>query len=39
MSQNVKQNIEDRTGEISETIALAKISIKANVNVVFELKK
>lgn len=39
MSQNVMQNIESGTGEISETIALGKISIKANVNVVFELKK
>ena len=39
MSQNVMQNIDDGTGEISETIALGKISIKANVNVVFELKK
>ena len=38
MSQNVMQNIEGGTGEISETIALGKISIKANVNVVFELK-
>jgi uncharacterized protein YggE len=39
MSQNIMQNIEGGTGEISETIALGKISIKANVNVVFELKK
>jgi uncharacterized protein YggE len=39
MTQNVMQNIEGGTGEISETIALGKISIKANVNVVFELKK
>jgi uncharacterized protein YggE len=39
MSQNVMQNIESGGGEISETIALGKISIKANVNVVFELKK
>jgi len=38
-SQNVMQNIESGGGEISETIALGKISIKANVNVVFELKK
>ena len=38
MSQNVMQNIESGTGEISETIALGKISIKANVNVTFELK-
>jgi uncharacterized protein YggE len=39
MTQNVMQNIEGGTGEISETIALGKISIKANVNVVFELRK
>jgi len=39
MSQNVMQNIDGGTGEISETIALGKISIKANANVVFELKK
>ena len=39
MSQNVMQNIESGTGEISETIALGKISIKANVTVIFELKK
>jgi uncharacterized protein YggE len=39
MSQNVMQNIESGGGEISETIALGKISIKANVNVVFELMK
>jgi len=39
MSQNVMQNIDGGTGEISETIALGKISIKANVNVVFELRK
>jgi len=39
MSQNVTQNIGSGTGEISETIALGKISIKANVNVIFELKK
>ncbi len=38
MSQNVMQNIESGTGEISETIALGKISIKANVSVTFELK-
>jgi len=38
MSQNVMQNIESSSGEISETIALGKISIKANVNVIFELK-
>jgi uncharacterized protein YggE len=38
MSQNVMQNIESGMGEISETIALGKISIKASVNVTFELK-
>jgi len=39
MSQNVMQNIGSGTGEISETIALGKISIKASVNVIFELKR
>jgi hypothetical protein len=39
MSQNVIQNIESNPGEISETIVLGKISIKANVTVTFELKK
>ena len=39
MSQNVMQNIDSGSNEISETIALGKISIKANVNVTFELKK
>ena len=38
MSQNVIQNIESGAGEITETIALGKISIKANVSVTFELK-
>lgn len=38
MTQNVMQNIDRGAGEISETIALGKISIKANVNVTFELK-
>ena len=38
MTQNVIQNIDSGTGEISETIALGKISIKANVSVTFELK-
>ena len=37
-SQNVMQNINTAPGESSETIALGKISIKANVNVSFELK-
>jgi uncharacterized protein YggE len=39
MSQNVIQNVDSGTGEISETIVLGKISIKANVNVTFELRK
>ena len=39
MSQNVMQNINSASNEISETIALGKISIKANVTVTFELGK
>ena len=39
MSQNVVQNIPSSSDQISETIALGKISIKANVSVTFELKK
>ncbi|HBC87060.1 MAG TPA: hypothetical protein DCZ94_08910 [Lentisphaeria bacterium] len=39
MSQNVVQNVQGGSGEISESIALGKISIRANVNVTFELKK
>jgi uncharacterized protein YggE len=39
MSQNVIQNIPSDSDQISETIALGKISIKANVTVTFELKK
>ena len=39
MSQNVMQNVNNSSEQISEMIALGKISIKANVNVVFELKK
>jgi uncharacterized protein YggE len=39
MSQNVVQNISTDSDQISETIALGKISIKANVTVTFELKK
>ncbi len=38
MSQNVMQNIPSNSDQISETIALGKISIKANVTVTFELK-
>jgi uncharacterized protein len=39
MSQNIIQNINNSTEQISETIALGKISIRANVTVIFELKK
>ena len=39
MSQNIVQNIQNSSGQLSETIALGKISIKANVSVTFELKK
>jgi uncharacterized protein YggE len=39
MSQNVIQNVQGGSGEISDTIALGKISIRANVAVTFELKK
>jgi uncharacterized protein YggE len=39
MSQNVVQNIPTSAENISETIALGKISIKASVSVTFELKK
>lgn len=39
MSQNVVQNISSGFDNISETIALGKISIKASVSVTFELKK
>jgi uncharacterized protein YggE len=39
MSQNVSQNVQGGSGESSETIALGKISIRANVTVIFELKK
>ena len=39
MSQNVVQNIgSSSAGDISDTIALGKISIRANVSVTFELK-
>ncbi len=37
MTQNVMQNIQSGSGEVSDTIALGKISIRANVNVTFEL--
>jgi uncharacterized protein len=39
MTQNVAQNIPSGSGDISETISLGKISIRANVAVTFELKK
>jgi len=39
MSQNVVQNIPSGSDNISESIALGKISIKASVSVTFELKK
>jgi hypothetical protein len=38
MSQNVIQEVQGRDSEISDTIALGKISIRANVSVTFELK-
>lgn len=39
MSQNVAQNVAGGSGEISDTMALGKLSIRANVSVTFELKK
>ena len=39
MSQNVIQNVSNSPEQTSEIIALGKISVKANVTVVFELKK
>jgi len=39
MSQNVVQNVPSSSDQISDTIALGKISVKANVSVTFELKK
>jgi len=39
MSQNVVQNVQGSSGEISETISLGKISIRAAVTVTFELRK
>ena len=38
MSQNVIQNVEGGSGELYETIALGKISIRASVSVTFELR-
>ena len=39
MAQNVIENVPGDSGEISETVALGKISIRAAVTVTFELKK
>lgn len=39
MSQNVIQNVQGGSGEICDTIALGKISIRSSVSVTFELKK
>lgn len=39
MSQNVIQSVQNGASEISDTIALGKIAIRANVNVTFELKE
>jgi hypothetical protein len=39
ISQNVIENVPGDSGEISETIALGKISIRAAVTVTFELRK
>lgn len=39
MSQNIMQDVRGGSGEISDTIALGKISIRATVGVTFELKK
>ena len=38
MSQNTIQNVEGQSGEMSDTIALGKISIRANVTVTFKMK-
>jgi len=39
MTQNVVQNAQGGSGESPETISLGKIAIRANVSVVFELKR
>lgn len=39
MSQNVIQDVRGGQGEITDTVALGKISIRANVSVTFELRK
>lgn len=38
MAQNVVQDARGESGEITDTIALGKISIRGNVTVTFELK-
>jgi hypothetical protein len=38
MSQNVAQDVRGGSGEISDTIALGKISIRAGVAVTFEMR-
>jgi uncharacterized protein YggE len=37
MSQNVTQNVAGQSGDVHDTIALGKISIRASVTVVFRL--
>lgn len=39
MTQNVIQNVQGAPGEVSDTIALGKISVRANVSVTFALKQ
>jgi len=39
MVQNIAQNAQTGSGEASDTIALGKISVRASVSVMFELKK
>lgn len=39
MSQNVSQSVRAGSGEVYDSIALGKLSIRSNVSVVFELKK
>ena len=39
MSQNVAQDMRGNSGDVSDTIALGKLSIRAGVSVTFELKK
>ncbi len=35
----VVQNVQGESGDVSDTIALGKISVRAKVSVVFELRK